>query len=221
MNYYKIVINSDLPVTGKYPQVKDIKIDFHKARASQWGKITSWKSDDDIPDLDNFVFQKGAKLTDLLSNSFVIITSGIFISEDARKIIESFKINGNFYPMTVFMGDTPHKYNFLWYEMNGNSKIDWDKSTFEEYNKEKDHKGKVISVKDSEDYKDKFREMYSVKGDDWDIVTKKLTFKEHFDLTPAFGIGLICNEKVKAAIEENKLTGFLFKPVDIEIIFEQ
>ena len=47
-----------------------------------------------------------------------------------------------------------------------------------------------------------------------------LSSNEYFDMTPTFGIGLICNEKVKNAIEENKLTGFIFEQLDIEIVFE-
>ena len=86
MKYYEIIIHADLPVTGKYPQVKDLKVDFHEARASQWGIISQWKSEDDIPDLNNFIFQKGSKLTDIVTNNFVNISSGVFISENTKSV---------------------------------------------------------------------------------------------------------------------------------------
>jgi hypothetical protein len=220
MKYFEIIINADLPVTGKYPQVKDLKIDFHKARASQWGEIREWKSENDIPDLDNFVFQKGSKLTDIVTNSFVNITSGIFISEKTKSIFNSFIINGNFYPITIYEADKKHGYYFLWYEIGGKSKINWNDTIFIEYNKRNQKFGKLISVNSSEDYKNRFRDLYNNKGDDWDLIIKKIVFIEYFDVTPTFDINLICNEKVKKAIEENQLTGFDFRPIDVEIVFE-
>lgn len=219
MKYFEIIIDADLPITGNYPQVKGLKIDFHEARASQWGKISEWKSDDDIPDLNNFLFQGGSKLTDIVTNNFVNITSGIFISEKAKAVFDSFIINGNFYPISIYERDKKHGYNFLWYEYGAKSKIDVKVSVFIEYQSIEELYGEIIPIEDYEDYKVKFRKLDAEK-EEWDIIPKTLQFKEHFDITPAFGIGLICNEKVKNAIEENQLTGFLFNPLDAEIVFE-
>lgn len=219
MKYFELIIDADLPITGNYPQVKDLKIGFHEARASQWGKISEWKSDDDIPDLNNFLFQGGSKLTDIVTNNFVNITSGIFISEKAKAVFDSFIINGNFYPISIYERDKKHGYNFLRYEYGAKSKIDVKASVFIEYQSIEELYGEIIPIEDYEDYKVKFRKLDAEK-EEWDIIPKTLQFKEHFDITPAFGIGLICNEKVKNAIEENKLTGFLFNPLDAEIVFE-
>ncbi|WP_210150141.1 hypothetical protein [Chryseobacterium scophthalmum] len=219
MKYYEIIIHADLPVTGKYPQVKDLKINFHEARASQWGIISQWKSEDDIPDLNNFVFQKGFKLTDIVTNNFVNISSGIFISEKAKSVFDSFIVNGNFYPISIYESDKKHKYNFLWYEYGAKNKIDYKESIFIEYDSMEERYGEIIPIEDFEDFKIKVKKLYTEK-EEWDIVPKSLQFKEYFDITPAFDISLICNEEVKNAIEENRLTGFLFKPVDIEISFK-
>lgn len=219
MKYYEIIIHADLPVTGKYPQVKDLKINFHEARALQWGKIRVWKSESDIPDLNNFIFQKGSKLTDIVTNNFVNITSGIFISEKTKSVFNLFTVNGNFYPISIYELDEKRSYNFLWYESGAKSKIDCQASVFIEYQSIEELYGEIVQINDFEDYKVKFRKM-RIEKEGWDIVPKMLKFKEYFDITPAFGIGLICNENVKNAIEENHLTGFLFKPLDIEISFE-
>lgn len=218
MKYFEIIINADLPVTGKYPQVKDLKINFHEARASQWAKINEWQKNDDLPDLDNFVFQKGSKLTDIVTNSFVNITSGIFISEKTKSVFNSFIINGNFYPITIYELDKKHGYNFLWYEIGGKSKINWKNSVFIEFNTIDSRYGSLVKVSNFEDYKIQYGKLREIK-ENWKFTPKSLIFKTYFDITPAFGIGLICNENVKKAIEENQLTGFLFKPIDVEIVF--
>lgn len=218
MKYYEIIIHADLSVTGKYPQVKDLKIDFHQARASQWGIISQWKSESDIPDLNNFIFQKGSKLTDIVTNNFVNISSGVFISEKTKSVFDSFTVNGSFYPISIYELDKKHQYNFLWYEYGGKNSIDYKASVFIEYQPIEEQYGEIIPIEDFEDYKIKVKKLYTEK-EEWDIVPKALRFKEYFDITPAFDISLICNEEVKNAIEENHLTGFLFKPVDIEISF--
>ena len=220
MKYFKITQNTDSKIIGNYPQVKDLKINFHEARASQWGKIDEWKSDDDIPDLNNFLLQPKSKLTDLISNSFVIVSDGLFISEKGKRVFENFKVNGNLYNATIYELEKKIPYDFLWYEYGAKSKIDCKASVFVEYESNKEHYGETLSIADFEDYKVKFRKLYTEK-EGWDIVPKTLKFNEYFDITPAFGIGLICNENVKNAIEENHLTGFLFEPLDIEIVFKK
>lgn len=220
MKYFKITQNTDSKIIGKYPQVKDLKISFHEARASQWGKIDEWKSDDDIPDLNNFLLQPKSKLTDCLSSDFVTENYGLFIAEKCKQIFKKFKINGNFYNAIIHESDKKNSYSFLWYEYGAISKIDFKTSVFVQYESNKEQYGETLSIDDFEDYKVKFRKLYTEK-EGWDIVPKTLKFNEYFDVTPAFGIGLICNENVKNAIEENHLTGFDFRTIDIEIVFEK
>ncbi|WP_447637298.1 hypothetical protein [Flavobacterium microcysteis] len=223
MKYFRITQETDSKVIGRYPQVKELKIPFHEARASQWGKISQWKTEDDVPELNQFALHYNSRLSDLVSNNFVIVSSGLFISEKCHQILEPFTINGNFHPMTIFRKGTPHPYSFLWYEYGAKSKIDFKKSTFIEYNDIIEKTGEIIPIDDSEDYKVKFRKLYDEKDEKgevgWDLTPTVLKIKEYFDMTPAFGIGLICNENVKNAIEENKLTGFIFERLDIEIVF--
>ncbi|MEO4005586.1 hypothetical protein [Flavobacterium sp. CAU 1735] len=222
MKYFEIKQETDSKIIGKYPQVKELKIGFHEARASQWGIISKWKSEDDIPDLNNFVLHNNSRLSDCVSNNFVITSSGLFLSEKCSQILETFTINGSFHPMTIFRRGTPHPYRFLWYEYGATSKIDFKKSEFIEYNDIYEKSGAIIAVDDFEDYKAKFRILFDGIEDEagWDLKSKSLKIAGCFDVTPAFGIGLICNEKVKNAIEENKLTGFDFRPIDTEILFD-
>lgn len=219
MKYFEIIQETDSKIIGKYPQVKELKIDFHKARASQWGKIRSWQTDDDIPDLNNFVLHYNSKLSDCVSNNYVVSANGLFISDKCHQIFESFKINGSCYPMTIFRRGTPHPYTFLWYEIGGKSKINWNDSYFIEFSTIEKEYGKTIKVLNFEDYKIQNRKLFEVK-EHWSLTSTSLKFTEYFDITPAFGIGLICNEKVKNAIDENQLSGFDFRPIDVEILFE-
>ncbi|WP_347070156.1 hypothetical protein [Flavobacterium sp. WV_118_3] len=219
MKYFKIYQETDSKVIGKYPQVKELKIDFHQARASQWGIISQWKTEDDIPDLNNFVLHHNSRLSDCVSNNFVITSSGLFISEKCYQVFESFKVNGNFYPMTIFRRGTPHQYRFLCYEIEETSSIDWEHSDFIAFNSIEEEYGNTIKVINFEDFKIQNRKLFEAK-EDWGLTPKSLKFTEYFDITPAFGIGLICNENVKNAIEENKLTGFVFGSIDVDIVFD-
>ncbi|MEO4005018.1 hypothetical protein [Flavobacterium sp. CAU 1735] len=223
MKYFKIIQNTDSKIIGKYPQVKDLKINFHEARASQWGKIDEWKSDDDIPDLNNFLLQTKSKFTDLISNSFIIVSDGIFISERCKEIFEKFKVNGNFYNATIYKLDEKLSYCFLKYEYGGLSNIIWEKSEFIEYNINTLEFGNIVLVKNFKDYKEKVDSLRISKNDDmalWNLFPKLIRINKKYDMTPMFKYGLICNENVKNAIEENHLTGFLFEPLEIGISFE-
>ncbi len=220
MEYFILTQNTDSKIIGKYPQVKELRIDFHAAKASQWGIISQWKSEDDIPDLNNFLLQTKSKLTDCLSTNFVTENYGLFISQKCKEVFNQFTINGSFYPSTIYEFDKKQAYVFLWYEYGAKSKIDCKASVFIEYQTIEEEYGEIVPIEDFEDYKVKFRKLYTEK-EGWDIVPKVLKFKEYFDITPAFSIGLICNEKVKNAIEKSHLTGFLFKPLDVEIVFEK
>lgn len=223
MKYFKITQNTDSKIIGKYPQVKDLKIDFHKARASQWGKIDEWKSDDDIPDLNNFLLQPKSKLTDLISNSFIIVSDGLFISQESKEVFNQFIINGNFYPSTIYKLDEKILYYFLKYEYGGLSNMIWEESEFIEYNINTLEFGNIVLVKNFEDYKEKVESLRISKNDDialWNLFPKLIKFNKKYDMTPMFKYGLICNENVKKAIEENQLTGFDFTPIDVEIVFD-
>lgn len=224
MKYFRITQETDSKIIGRHPQVKELKIPFHEARASQWAKIREWKTDDDVPELHQFALHYNSRLSDLVSNNFVFVSSGLFISERGHQILAPFKINGNFYPMTIFRKGTPHPYSFLWYENGAKSKINFKKSTFIEHNDLFEKTGDIIPVENFEEYKVKFRKLHDekvAKGETgWRLTPTILKIEEYFDMTPAFGIGLICNEKVKNAVEENKLTGFIFEQLDIEFVFE-
>lgn len=223
MKYFKITQNTDSKIIGKYPQVKDLKISFHEARASQWGKIDEWKSDDDIPDLNNFLLQPKSKLTDLISNSFVIVSDGLFISQESKEVFNQFIINGSFYPSTIYKLDEKFSYHFLKYEYGGLSNMIWEESEFIEYNINTLEFGNIVLVKNFEDYKEKVESLRTSKNDDialWNLFPKLIKFNKEYDMTPMFKYGLICNENVKNAIEENHLIGFLFEPLDIEIVFD-
>ncbi|MFC7348473.1 hypothetical protein ACFQO9_17275 [Chryseobacterium zhengzhouense] len=218
MKYYKVTQETNSEIIGRYPQLKGLKISFNEARASQWGKISQWKSEDDIPDLNNFLLQTKSKLTDNLSSEFVIMASGLFLSEKGRLVFEKFKFNGDFYSASVFYGEDRYEYNFLWYETGGTSNIEWKETIFSEYSPIMKTYGKQFSVDSFEEYKLRLNDFLE-ENEDWKFVPKLIVFKENFDITPAFGVGLICNEKVKNTIEENHLTGCLFEPVDAEISF--
>jgi hypothetical protein len=225
MKYFKITQNTDSKIIGKYPQVKDLKINFHEARASQWGKIDEWKSDDDIPDLNNFLLHPKSKLTDCLSNNFVFETSGLIMSSKCKQILDSFSVNGKFYTATVYKSDEEiyYDYYFLHYEMSSISKINFKKSSFIEYNISTLEVGNIVLVEDFEDYKEKVESLRVSKNDEialWDLFPKSIHLNHAYDLTPMFKLGLICNENIKKVIEENQLTGFDFRPIDVEILFE-
>nr|WP_322624223.1 hypothetical protein [uncultured Flavobacterium sp.] len=231
MQYFVIKQETEFDIIGTYPQIKELTIKPQAARIGQWGKISKWQSDEDIPDLNSFKLNHLSKLTDSLSNNFVVISSGLLISQKARLVLEQFKVNGSFHnaivhrhlPATKTKEEYP--YNLLWYEYDGRSQINWTETVFAEYYTLKD-KEKIKNtgpIADLDDYRVKFKKLHNEHNNsNWlEILPETLVLKQQFDITPAFSYGLICNEKVKKTIEDNQLTGFVFIPIDFEILFKE
>ena len=141
MQYYKIHQETDQAIIGKYPQLKELRIKPLDARIRQWGIISKWQTDDDVPELHQFNLGYHSKLTDSLTSDFATVQHGLFLSEKARNVFGQLNINGKFYPGTVYKNNVPHPYYFLWYEMSALTKIDFGRSEFIEHNINTDEKG--------------------------------------------------------------------------------
>lgn len=219
MKYYEVQQNHNIDVIGCCPQVKELRIDFHKAKASQWGFISDWKSDDEIPDLNNFLFESKAKPTDLIDNTFMINPCGILVSERCASVFDKYLINGTKHPASIYHKTKKLPYFFYWFEYRSHSKINWSKTKFREVNKinlSKPEYGEEIIIKNFEDYKIKFREIRK-KGVFWRLETNVLFLDKEYDLFSSFSHHLVCNENLKTAIELAELKGFDFKLTDLNV----
>jgi len=222
MQYYKIHQETDQAIIGKYPQLNELRIKPLDARIRQWGIISKWQTDDDVPELHQFNLGYHSKLTDSLTSDFATCQYGLFLSEKGKEVFEKFNTNGKFYPATVYQRDVPHPYYFLKYEFGGRSHINWEKSTFIEYhNSVGDIRlGDAVSVSDAEDYKAKARAVREKYSEElfWDVFPETVRLTQPFDFTPMMCYYLICNERFKEAVEKAGLTGFIFEPIDLQVL---
>jgi hypothetical protein len=225
MKYFQVIQETDNKIIGRHPQLKDLKIDFHKAKASQWAKVDSWKSEEDLPDLNQFLLNPKSKLTDSMSNNFILVSSGMIISKKLREIFEKFRIYGEVKTATIHAGKIKHEYYLQWYEYGTISKINWNISKFIEfyntYNKESQKYGDSVKLLDFEDYKVRFKNLLVRDGGSlWNFFPQVLSFNDHpHDLVSAFHIGLIISEPLKFTLEENNITGLKYKEIESRIVW--
>ena len=174
-NYFKIINNFEILQFREFPSVE--------------------------PNLDDFIFKRGAKLTDLLSSYLPSTSVGVFVNQKFRDLIANFKVkNFRFYNSSLIAADkdfskklAENPYFFL-HLIHVNEIIDFSQSVFE------DLKTNKMSIVDKEEQISPF--LYPIK----------LFLKETPDLFRSpFNIALLVSEALKKAIEEANITGVWFE----------
>lgn len=133
MNYYKLSISCNTKETGPvYPQIQKMVPNYdNKDKKSVYSLSKFYNSFPNFePNLNGFVIQGRAKLTDFLSNS-IIRTNGFLLSENAKQIFESCNLNGyKFYQAKIFYKKNCFNYFWLHFISNVRNSIDYGKSRF-------------------------------------------------------------------------------------------
>lgn len=213
MTFYSIEPACDTPETGPvYPQVEAMKpgYDFKKPNSIHnlnFNGLPNFK-----PDLDYFVLDKKAKLTDVLSS--MISGFGFLISEKMKNILEQFKLpEHGFYSASVAMGDTKLN-NYFWFLpiCNLSDQVDYPKTTF--YSKDSFNNVEKLDINAPEDVKEQWPKIGYTKK----IVSEDIYFKSGFKLNlDLFMIGVFdfntyLSEDLKSALVDQNITGIELKP---------
>ncbi len=132
MEWYSIRTSTDENVTGTLPQADGMKSGYNiKKNDSVWN-VPNLKMPNFNPDLDYFILEKKATLTDIISVGF-ISASGFLVTDKVKKILDAFKLPLHKYFSAKVMYQREIHPNYYWLHfLDDNSKdIDFLKSEFE------------------------------------------------------------------------------------------
>lgn len=197
--YHRMRLTTESEIVGTHPQL-DVPKNYFKV-PNNFKILTSRHFPEITPNLENFIFKRVAKLTDLLSSYLPYTDIGVFVNEKFKDLIANFYVkNFQFYDCSLIAEDkdfiaqlAANPYFFL-HLIHVNEIVDFSQSLFEDIKT-----GQMITV-NSEDQ----LPMLSSP--------KKLVLKETPDLFRSpFDIDLLVSESLKQAIEEASISGVWFK----------
>ena len=220
MKYFRILLDTDEDLIGAYPQVNCLTVDYHDANASKFSNIEHWEKKSDIPKLDYFKTKYGALLIDVLTNSYVNLSDGLFLSEKCASIFSKFDlVQSNYYGAKIDFNGVIHEYFLLHYKSYIKN-INFSKSIFWKINTITKEPHQKIDLNSYNQFKS--IDLNLLKTSDDGLFPTLLSINTKFDLISLLGCtgDIIVSERLKNAIEEAKLTGFQFKDLDYEVVVE-
>jgi hypothetical protein len=220
MQYYSLHCAAKKIGRGGFPQAQDIKLD--EGRKVTDDDFIRQVRGDRFPDFEPYIgtllLKKGSTLTDFISAS--MISTGLVCSHKVRSIMETHKIGmTNFYELFIRHKEiTFHNYQLMHCINNYVDKIDFDKSIFHVQRIENNQKvGKVQPIQNIDEYIELSKQLDRNTYGDWkSLVPITIRFKDGFkpehDMFLVWGITYktYISERLKTALEKNKITGVMF-----------
>lgn len=218
MSYYTLETACNTSETGPaFPQIQKLKPGYNDKKSNSiYSYLKKSVNDfsDEVPDLDGFIMQPQAKLTDFLSNS--ITKPGFFVSKKVKSIFENHNLMPHrFYPAVVTLRKKSIP-NYFWAHMIADFTefIDYANSCFFIYKHYHLDDGD-INISSLDDY---FAKRTQLRNDNPNInITiwaKKIWLKPSFFAKELdiFKIGLFdsnfyISQKLRNSLIDNKITG--------------
>ncbi|MFC7348962.1 imm11 family protein [Chryseobacterium zhengzhouense] len=197
--YYRMKLSTESEIVGTWPQLDVPKNYFKIINNFEILQFREFPSVE--PNLDNFIFKRGAKLTDLLSSYLPSTSVGVFVNQKFRDLIVNFNVkNFRFYNSSLIAADkdftkklAENPYFFL-HLIYVNEIVDFSQSVFKDLKT-----GQLIEV-NNEDQLPLF------------LSPKKLVLKETLDLFRSpFDVDFLVSESLKKAMEEANISGVWFE----------
>lgn len=197
--YYRMKLSTESEILGTWPQLDVPKNYFKVINNFEILQFREFPSVE--PNLDNFIFKKGAKLTNLLSSYLPSTSVGVFVDQKFRDLIANFNVkNFRFYNCSLITADkdftkklAEDPYFFL-HLVYVNEIVDFSLSVF------KDLKKSEMITGNNENQLPMFSS------------PKKLVLKETPDLFRSpFDVDLLVSQSLKKAIEEANISGVWFE----------
>ncbi len=217
MRYYSLVRLTRLDVIGTFPQIKEIKEAVKDT--DKFGYLSTLK-DEELPNMDSFLLDSGAALTDSLTVRFFSVLNGFLISNQAKNLFWAFTLsNTSFFSATVYSeDDIGHDYYYMRIKPSIGI-YDYKHSVFEIKSELLNLSDGEVEINTSSDL-EKVNEVLAKEGSKGKtIVPTKLVLTEAFDLFRfPYNPYIIISQRVKDKIEASRLVGFAFKDLKWEII---
>ena len=197
--YYEMDLSTESEIVGTYPQI-DVPQKYFKV-PNNFETLSVGSFPETNPNLENFVFKRAAKLTDVLSSHMLHSSIGVFVDKKFKDLIENFYVkNCQFYNCSFIavgenfaekLAENPYFFLHLIY---ANEIVDFSQSIFEDLKTDE-----IVKI-DNEEQRAPF------------LRPIKLFLKETPDLFRSpFNIALLVSESLKKAIEEANISGILLK----------
>lgn len=229
MQYYSLHDAVTKIGRGGYPQVQSFSLDEGRKTSDPdfvWnlkaGAIPNFK-----PYIGTLNLQKGSAVTDFISH---VLGTDFICNEKARNIIKEHSIGvTDFYDLKIKHKDTFYDNYKLMHSVNNyTDKIDFEKSVFhlqkiENNVKVGEEKFSIANLEEFREYTDKFKRL-NLQERRW-VTPIEIRFKENYqpehDIFIIWGINIntYVSEKLKTALEKNKVTGVRFDIRDEHIHF--
>ncbi len=211
--YYTIDVEIDRKIMGNcFPQIDTI------APSDVADSINAWEFP---PDNTSFVVKmdKKSKQTDFLNNLQISGATGFFVSQAVKDIFDQFNLmKHKYYPTTIKGWDTPYYWLHL-SEPKLTQLIDYSESIF--YRTRFNSKKEQINLSDFSEYETLKKE----NGFSFGVSLVKTVSKNNhikkldmFEFLPFSDSGIYISEKLKSALEKNKITGFITQKADDLVI---
>ncbi|VXB16918.1 imm11 family protein [Chryseobacterium sp. 8AT] len=197
--YYEMDLSTEIEIVGTYPQV-DVPQKYFKV-PNNFETLSVRSFPETNPNLENFVFKRAAKLTDVLSSHMLHSSIGVFVDKKFKDLIENFYVkNFQIYNCSLIAADKnfaqqlAENHYFFLNLIYANEILDFSQSVFEDLKTDE-----IVKI-DNEEQRAPF------------LHPVKLFLKETPDLFRSpFNIALLVSESLKKTLEEANISGILFK----------
>lgn len=208
MKYFTLGITDNLDILGKYPQIEK-ESDYNlSANNSHWN--VSWAKSPNFEPFYKIKIYDDAKATSLLSSLSGFY--GLTVSVELKHLLTKFNLpEHHFYPIQVSHQNKNLEYYWFHFVNSFLDYIDFNNTTFESFRKSPFlilDEINVTSVKELHNEEEKLNFEKAIR-------LKKITLKDSFpnydvislrNIAPIF----LVSEKLKLALEESELNGFVF-----------
>lgn len=221
MPYYIIKPATDTTETGPvYPQVSKMAPGYNFKATNSVHALSreTEKLPDYEPNLDYFIVNGKAKLSDLLSVS--VIYGGFLISEKFKTVLQQFNLpNHKFYPAKVQYKKQFYDYYWLHIICDLTDNVDYQKSTFFVYHNFSKNIGYIDIASKDEIIQKRAKLKSDNPGKTVTIWAEKIFLNTPFKKLDLFEIGMFdancyISERLQQSIIKEKITGCTLTPAN-------
>lgn len=212
--YYIFKPAVDSPETGSvFPQVQKMSPGYDYKSANSVHALSRVQGIPDFePNLDYFIVQSKAKLSDLLSVS--VVRGGFLVSKKFKEVLEGSKlVNHKFYPAKVSYKKQIYDYYWMHVISDFTDIVDYNNSSFFIYHNYAHNLGE-IAIGSKEDLLEKRKKIKADNpGKTVTIWANKITLNNTFDKSldlfevGTFDANTYISLSLKNAIDNNNITG--------------
>lgn len=219
IKYFKLTIETDRKKVGEYPQV-DIVKNIPKDIYDDFSNLSVEFFPDNPPDLNYFCFKREAKITDLISNGYIDLSTGLFINERLKSIVDQYKLfNVQYYEANIKKDQKIYLYFYL-HILESNEYIDFPQSIFGVGDPLGRPQGPTFKVNDLFGLTEKMNGFVANNNFDY-VIPLSIFLKQKIDLVRVpFEPSLFISEELITRFIKDKITGFNVEETTVKFFID-